>query len=415
MSISRRIARPLLSSMFVFGGLDAARHPETKVKAAERVTQPLAQKVPAIPDDAETLVRLNGIVQLVAGLALAVGKFRRLAALALIGSIIPTTVAGHAFWEEDDEVAKRQQQIHFLKNLGLVGGLIIAAFDTEGAPSLGWRAKRKARRIGQVVSAGGAVKGAKSAKSSKGRGLRKRRAAKALTPAAVATVGRQAKRSLETVGSQLQGGSDRAANLLSAVPERAGQVIAAVPERAGQVIAAVPERAGVIAACQAGQVIAAVPERAGSLSSPPCRRSGPAMSSLPAPSGPGMSSLPAPSGPAMSSPPAPSGPAMSSPPAPSGPAMSSPPCPSGPDMSSLPAPSGRPTSSQRQGRPSPAAERPGQSVEASCMTSASSSTDLSRSSVVGDWWTTISSSAPACSAKASEVARSPPAASPQWQ
>ena len=66
-----------------------------------------------------------------------------LAALALIGSIVPTTYAGHRFWEETDEATRAEQRMHFFKNLGLLGGLLLAAMDTEGKPSLGWRAKRR--------------------------------------------------------------------------------------------------------------------------------------------------------------------------------------------------------------------------------------------------------------------------------
>jgi hypothetical protein len=35
-----------------------------------------------------------------------------------------------------------------LKNLGLLGGLILAAFDTEGAPSVSWRIRRQMDRTG---------------------------------------------------------------------------------------------------------------------------------------------------------------------------------------------------------------------------------------------------------------------------
>jgi hypothetical protein len=35
--------------------------------------------------------------------------------------------------------------MHFLKNLGLLGGLLLAAADTEGRPSIGWRAERLLR------------------------------------------------------------------------------------------------------------------------------------------------------------------------------------------------------------------------------------------------------------------------------
>jgi uncharacterized membrane protein YphA (DoxX/SURF4 family) len=152
MSATRRVARPLLSSIFIVGGLDAIRSPEAKVKAAEPVALPIAERIPGLPRDTETLVKVNGAVMVGAGALLAVGRFRRLAALALIGSILPTTYAGHRFWEEADEGSKAQQRIHFLKNLGLLGGLILAAVDTEGEPSLGWRAKRKAARAGKAVS-----------------------------------------------------------------------------------------------------------------------------------------------------------------------------------------------------------------------------------------------------------------------
>ncbi|HUJ66530.1 MAG TPA: hypothetical protein VLX59_13380, partial [Acidimicrobiales bacterium] len=57
-------------------------------------------------------------------------------------------------WEETDEATKAQQRIHFIKNLGLLGGLILAAVDTEGAPSLGWRARRRARRASYALQVG---------------------------------------------------------------------------------------------------------------------------------------------------------------------------------------------------------------------------------------------------------------------
>lgn len=154
MSISRRIARPLLASMFIAGGVDAVRDPEGKAKAAEAVTQPLTDMLPALPQDTVTLVRLNGIVQAGAGAFLAIGKFRRLSAVMLIGSVIPTTYAGHRFWEEVDDDVRAQQRAHFLKNLGLLGGLILAALDTEGAPSLSWRTKRRASAVTSAVATG---------------------------------------------------------------------------------------------------------------------------------------------------------------------------------------------------------------------------------------------------------------------
>jgi uncharacterized membrane protein YphA (DoxX/SURF4 family) len=267
MSISRRLGRPLLSSIFVFGGLDAVRHPDNKVKAAEPVAQPIAQKVPGLPKDTETLVRLNGMVQVVAGAALAIGKFRRIAALALIGSIIPTTAAGHRFWEETDDAAKAQQLIHFLKNLGLLGGLILAAVDTEGAPSLSWRARRNARRVAQAVTVGGTGAGGKLGKATRS-SRRAGKAAGSRGAAAVSTSRRQAKASLGTVTSQLHTGADRAGRLLAAGSDRTGDLVSVGAERAGKLISAGSERTGdlvSVGAERAGKLISAGSERTGEL------------------------------------------------------------------------------------------------------------------------------------------------------
>ena len=281
MTITRRIGRPLLSGIFVVGGLDAARHPENKVKKAERVTQPLVQLAPdGFPTDTETLVRLNGIVQVAAGSALALGKFPRLAALALIGSIIPTTVAGHRFWEETDDEARAQQMVHFLKNLGLLGGLIITAADTEGAPSLSWRAKRKAHRVGQVVSAGGMIAGSKVSKSKRKARRRAARTASRVTPAVVASAAgarRQAKRSVDTVGSQLHSGADRAGQLIATGTDLAGQLLSTGSERAGHVITTGTDLAGQLLSTgseRAGHVIATGSDRAGQLLSTGTDRAG---------------------------------------------------------------------------------------------------------------------------------------------
>lgn len=145
MTLVRRIARPMLASMFVAGGVDALRETEPKVPAAEPVAPPVAKKLPYLPEDTETLIKINAAVQVGAGTLLAIGRFPRLSALALAVTLVPTTLAGHPFWEADDEEEKADQQVHFLKNVGLFGGLLLAAVDTEGRPGLAWRAQHTGR------------------------------------------------------------------------------------------------------------------------------------------------------------------------------------------------------------------------------------------------------------------------------
>jgi putative oxidoreductase len=141
MAVLRAIARPLLGSVFAIQGLETLRNPEQVAPTAEPVVEPLSEKVPAIPDSVEQAVRVNGAVQLAGGTLLAIGWFPRLAALAIAGSLVPTTLAGHRFWEADEPQTRKQQRIHFLKNLSILGGLLIAAADTSGRPSLAWRSR----------------------------------------------------------------------------------------------------------------------------------------------------------------------------------------------------------------------------------------------------------------------------------
>jgi uncharacterized membrane protein YphA (DoxX/SURF4 family) len=124
MSVIGFVARPLMSGIFVYGGLDAVRNPESKAPRAEKVTIGLTQ---AVGTETSQLVRLNGAVQVGAGIALGAGIAPRVAALVLAGSLVPTTFAGHAFWDEKDPAARRQQTLQFLKNAAMFGGLLLAA------------------------------------------------------------------------------------------------------------------------------------------------------------------------------------------------------------------------------------------------------------------------------------------------
>lgn len=142
----RRLARPMLAATFIWGGINVLRSPAGHAEAAKPVLDAFG------PEDRpadETMVKIDAGVKIVAGSMLAFGKFPRLASTALAASLVPTTLAAHRFWEESDPEVRSAQQVQFLKNAGLLGGLLIAAADTEAKPSLGWRARRAARRAGE--------------------------------------------------------------------------------------------------------------------------------------------------------------------------------------------------------------------------------------------------------------------------
>jgi uncharacterized membrane protein YphA (DoxX/SURF4 family) len=146
----RSFARGMLAAIFVAEGFNALRQPERLVQRAKPVTDQLAPTLksihPAIPTDPKTLVRINGGVQLTAALLLATGRASTPAAAALAASLVPTTIAGHPFWTYEDPEQRRTQRIMFMKNAGLLGGLIFAALDNEGRPGLSWRAGDLTRR-----------------------------------------------------------------------------------------------------------------------------------------------------------------------------------------------------------------------------------------------------------------------------
>jgi len=144
----------MLAGIFVSSGFKALTNPDPLVKKAEPVTHRVAPALTRVheklPTDPRTLVQVNGAVQVAAGLLLP-SRLHRVAALALIGSIIPTTAAGHRFWELDDPGERAQQKIHFMKNLGLLGGLLLAVTDTDGRPGLRWRAGHLAEHTSRAV------------------------------------------------------------------------------------------------------------------------------------------------------------------------------------------------------------------------------------------------------------------------
>jgi putative oxidoreductase len=146
----------MLAASFIYGGIGALRQPEGLAEVVKSlVDKTVGQQQDKLPDivptDPVTWVRIDAAVKIIAGTTLACGKFPRLSAVALIGSLVPTTVAAYPFWEVKEGDEQQQQLIHFLKNAGLAGGLLLAAADTEGKPSLGWRARRAAAKAGKQV------------------------------------------------------------------------------------------------------------------------------------------------------------------------------------------------------------------------------------------------------------------------
>ena len=70
-------------------------------------------------------------IELVLGLALAIGVFTRPVALLLAGYTILTALIGHHFWSMTG-AAQAGNLIHFNKNLGIAGGLLLVSLCGAG-------------------------------------------------------------------------------------------------------------------------------------------------------------------------------------------------------------------------------------------------------------------------------------------
>ncbi len=111
----RTVTHLLLSGIYIINGWGAFSKPggRPKLVAAAGIPRP------------EQAVVLNAAVMIVAGLLLSLGITPRLTAALLLGSMIPTTLVGHAFWKEEPGPQRQNQETQFLKNLSMIGGLLM--------------------------------------------------------------------------------------------------------------------------------------------------------------------------------------------------------------------------------------------------------------------------------------------------
>ncbi|MGW4629185.1 DoxX family protein [Streptomyces rubiginosohelvolus] len=152
MAVLRRVARPLMAAKFIRDGIAAVRDPALPDPPddarGEREAPALATRVPFLPEDPEQLVRLQGAVQLGAGVLLALGRAPRLASAALAVTLVSSALTAGGRGPEDGSA----RRVDLLTDLSLLGGLLIAAADTHGKPSLAYRTRRTAAHASDAVS-----------------------------------------------------------------------------------------------------------------------------------------------------------------------------------------------------------------------------------------------------------------------
>ena len=154
----RSLARPLLASWFVYGGVRDALEPRERAAIAEPVVGPLLKDA-GVEVPMETLVRVHGAATAATAAVLAMSQTPRTAGAALTGLAAVTVATGAPFWrlpEGDERDAALDQ---FMKNLSLLGGAMLAA---SAGHSAGHMKRKKARRAKAKAKAEKAAEKAKA-------------------------------------------------------------------------------------------------------------------------------------------------------------------------------------------------------------------------------------------------------------
>lgn len=261
----RRIARPLLAAPFLVDGADALIRPGHRVEATaalleNRQQSPggIAEKISAHP---ATFVRINAGAQIVGGALLSLGRAPRIAASLLAITVVPAAITQQDFWAEQDPERKAAKRAAFLKDMSLLGGLLIASADTQGKPSLGWRGKRAARNAVATVSA--ALPLGSAADASTGGVLREHLHDTAVRAQALAATAAEKGAELASVaqarGSKLadavkehgpewaEGAQERGAELAELAKDRGTELAEIAKERGPELASATRKRAAQVA------------------------------------------------------------------------------------------------------------------------------------------------------------------------
>lgn len=120
--VSTLAGRVLLSVVFLTSGIMHLLH-------WRQTTDFMEQKGLPLPN---LLLIVAVVFLLLGGLSVLIGLRARLGAILLILFLLPTTFVMHDYWAVSAEQAA-DQMAHFLKNLGLIGGLLmVVAFGAGG-------------------------------------------------------------------------------------------------------------------------------------------------------------------------------------------------------------------------------------------------------------------------------------------
>ena len=154
--VLRALARPLLASWFVYGGVESILEPKSRAERSAPVVKPRHAEVGFTDVSTEDLVKIHGVATVIAATALAMSRTPKTSAVALTGLAAITVAAGRPFWREKDEDQRNAEFEQFLKNVALLGGVMLAATAGHSprhtARKKAKKAKAKERKAGKKLS-----------------------------------------------------------------------------------------------------------------------------------------------------------------------------------------------------------------------------------------------------------------------
>lgn len=129
----------MLASSFIISGIDRLRHAEQTAANLAPLLRPLSAALP-VEASQKTLARVLAGAQVGAGVLLAAGKLSRPAAVVLALTAGLNTVAEYRTEDTATKENRAHRRNQLTRNIGLIGGALLASVDTAGRPGLAWRA-----------------------------------------------------------------------------------------------------------------------------------------------------------------------------------------------------------------------------------------------------------------------------------
>lgn len=107
------VARLLFGGVLAFSAIDNLRDLDNMIEYAESKNAPQPER---------TVPFISGTL-LFGGVGIALWRLPRLAAVSVLAFLASITPVMHDFWAVDED-QKETQMVHFIKNLGLIGGAL---------------------------------------------------------------------------------------------------------------------------------------------------------------------------------------------------------------------------------------------------------------------------------------------------